>query len=368
MPDSTLKYGGSVITLKVGGYEFSRFNNFRLNLVYNSIASTFSFDGFVDMNNPVHRKLFKPLSYQDCELTIDKRKVLTGTILNTSTGVTGTSQLAGISGYSKPGILNDCTIPADLQSDGLTFKQICEKVCKPFGINVLVTDSLYPDIDSTPSRADLTGNKENEKIQSTTAETAMSAYEYLSKLAKERNLILTHDVNGNLVITKLNSEKKSIATFTENKPSTSISLAVNGQGIHSDLKIEGQASLETDVAVESEIKNTLVSKYRPIRRTKQTGDNNQSTDTVEMMRGDELKAIGLTIVTPDWYWTDGKVLRVIIPNECIEVISPSNFLRKKSKWFVESVDIEGDETQTIATIKAVLPEVYTGKQPQSIFE
>ena len=84
MPDVTLKKGGSKIVLKVNGLQFYSFNNFRLSLNYNSIASTFSFDGFFDINNQQHKALFKPLQYQDCVLEIDGRRVLTGTILNLS--------------------------------------------------------------------------------------------------------------------------------------------------------------------------------------------------------------------------------------------------------------------------------------------
>ena len=71
MPDVTLKKGGSKIVLKINGIEFSAFNNFHLSLNYNSIASVFSFDGFFDINNPQHKKLFKPLSYNDCTVEIE---------------------------------------------------------------------------------------------------------------------------------------------------------------------------------------------------------------------------------------------------------------------------------------------------------
>ncbi len=384
MPDVTLKKGGLLITLRVNGYEFSRFNNFRLSLNYNSIASQFSFDGFFDINNPAHKKLFKPLSYNEAIIAIDGRRVLTGTIINTSTSISGVTTLCGISGYSKPGVLEDVSIPDEcypLQTDNLTLKQIAEKLCAPFGIAVKVTDNLYPEnSDSTPSRADLTtGNraivtflnllsKINEKITSTAAGETDSPKEYLTKLAKQRNLILTHDAYGNLVITKVNADKKSIATFTENKPSTNISLSVNGQGIHSRIKIVGQAAVGSDVAVENQINNPLITAFRPATKKQDSGTNNNTASASELARGSELSAISLNITTPDWYWTDGKTLRLILPNEYIDVISENNYMAKRVKWFVESVNIEGNESQTIASLRCVLPEVYTGKEPKNIFQ
>jgi len=62
---------------------------------------------------------------------------------------------------------------------------------------------------------------------------------------------------------------------------------------------------------------------------------------------------------------EGKVIK---PNQIITVRNPELYLYKKSNWFIESVQLDGDETQTVATITCVLPETYNGGTPSYIFE
>jgi prophage tail gpP-like protein len=360
----------SELTLKIGNYFFNKFNKFELGLNFNSVASVFSFDGFFDINNPDHKKLFKPLTYPSCEVLFDNKKIITGTILNYSSAIAGESSLTGISGYSKTGVLEDCEVSLDsypLESNNLTLKEIAEKYCKPFGITVKVIDDHEI---MTSGEAFLEGFFGVEKkYTSVSAEPNETVKNYLAKLAKERGIILTHDADGNLVFIRKGTQQKSIATYTENKPSTKISLSINGQNIHSRISAQGQVSIGTDVSGMDTIKNLLLptSVYRPTVKEQETGDNDDTISHAKLIRASELRNIQLTIETPEWYWFDGKQNHIILPNNIIDVISPSNYLSKKSQWFVESVDLSGDETKSIAIIKAVLPEVYTFEEPQYIF-
>jgi len=366
----------SELTLKIGGYNFNKFNKFALGLTYNSVASVFSFDGFFDINNPDHKRLFKPLTYPACQVLFDGKVILTGTILSNAFAIAGESSLTGIAGYSKPGILEDCEIPLDtypLQSDNMNLKEITEKLIAPFGLKLIIdseiadeVNTLYPDGSIEGGETLLSGDeetvmpqqnaKENEKIK-----------EYICNIAKQRHIIVTHNSLGDLVFTRLATNKKSIATFTENKPTNKISLSVNGQELHSKITLQGQAQLETDVPTEETVDNLLIITYRPTVKQQSSGNNNNISLTAKMARGAELRAIQLTIETNEWYWFDGKRNHMILPNQIIDVVSPSNYLAKKSSWFVESVDLTGDETKSTAVIKCVLPEVYTGEEPKYIF-
>ena len=84
-------------------------------------------------------------------------------------------------------------------------------------------------------------------------------------------------------------------------------------------------------------------------------------------RGSELRAIQLTIETDRWQWYDGKRLRLIQPNSIIDVISPSNNINRRTRFFVEEVTFEGSTTVNKAVLKCVLPECYTGGEPKNVF-
>lgn len=137
----------SELSLKIQGQHFKYWNNFSLNLVYNSLGSTFSFEGLTI--TPDQKRLFMPLSYHRCEVLFGAQKLLTGTLLNTGTGLENTISLNAISGYSLPGVLEDCEIPLDvypLQFDNMSVKDIVEKLIKPFGLALVVDSSVEAEV------------------------------------------------------------------------------------------------------------------------------------------------------------------------------------------------------------------------------
>jgi len=344
----------SELSLKISGKRFDFFDKFDVSLIYNSFASTFSFEGLIV--NDEQKALFKPLSFHDVQVLFGDDIFLTGTGLNTSMSIENSQSLGGISGYSKPGVLEDCEIPVSsypLQSDGLSLKQITEKLLKPFGLKLIIDGSV--------------STEANKVYQKSTAEQSQKIKDYLTELAKQRNIVITHDFEGNLVFTRLNVNIPSVATYVEGMPTTKISLSVNGQGFHSDISVQKQATIEVDSPGEQNIKNSLISKFRPTVKKQTSGDNNDTESSAEMIRASELRNITLTIETDRWKWTDGKKVNIIKPNMIIDVLSPSNFINKKTRFFVERVDYKGDNSGSSAVLSCVLPECYTGKQPKNLF-
>jgi prophage tail gpP-like protein len=344
----------SELSIKISGQRFDNWNNFKLSLAYNSVASTFAFDGLVLTKE--QKQLFKPLSYHACQVYYANELLLTGTIISTSTSIDNNINMGGISGYAKPGILEDCQIPISLyplQSDGLTLKEIAEKLLKPFGISVIVDSQVDSEM--------------NKKYDKSTADASKSVKDYLCDLAKQRNIVVTHTSSGDLLFTRAKSDKESIATYIEGKPSTKISLSCNGQGLHSEITVQKQATIETDVAGEETIKNNLVTVFRPSVVSQSSGDNDDTANSAKMVRASELRNITLSVETDRWKWYDGKKLYMIKPNEIIEVESPSNFINKRTRFFVESIELSGNQEGVNAVVNCVLPETYSGETPKNIF-
>lgn len=343
----------SELSLKISGQNFKYWNDFSLNLAYNSLGSTFSFTGLAITGD--QRNLFKPLSYHAAQVYFENQLLLTGTILNTGTISGPSKSLVNLSGYSKPGVLEDCNIPLSLyplQFDNMSVKEIAEKLAKPFGISVIVSPLV--------TAAD-------EKLDSIAAEPEQTIKDLLSKLCKTKAIILSHNEAGNIILSKINNNARSVATYIEGMPSTTIKLNVNGQGIHSELTGQKQVSIGTDSAGEETISNPLVRVFRPLVKKQESGKNDDTDNSIKMVRGAELRAIQLTIETDRWVWSDGAISRPIRPNNIIEVISPENYITRKTRFFVESVEYVGSHEGIKATIKAVLPECYTGETPKITF-
>lgn len=343
------------LSLKISGQRFSYFNEFSVTLKYNSVASVFSFSGLAISDK--QRNLFKPLSFHDAVVMYGDEVLLTGNTLNNSYSSESKDSLANISGYSKTGVLSDTNIPVSLyplQSDKLSLKEITEKILKPFDITLTVDD--------------LVATLANKKYAKSTADHDSTIISYLIKLAAQRNIVISHTDDGKLLFTQANVSESVKAVYSDNMPSTKIGLSVNGQAMHSEITTIKQATIDNENAGEKTIYNSLIPVFRPTVKKQTSGDNDDSELAAKAIRSSELRNIVLTINTDRWTWFNGKTESIIKPNSIIEVVSPINYIKRKTKFFVESVNYKGNTKETVATIKCVLPEVYTGEQPNLIFE
>ena len=94
--------------LKIGGQKIQHFNHVAVSLRYDSVASVFSFNFYFDPSNADHKAMFKPGMYPDVTIEHAGELLITGTLLSYSFSSSPVRQLLSISGYSKPGVLEDC--------------------------------------------------------------------------------------------------------------------------------------------------------------------------------------------------------------------------------------------------------------------
>lgn len=330
------------------------FNNFTLNLKYDSVASSFSFNFLYDSNNKEHVELGVIGHYHIGKLEHNGQLLVTGYILSQGFTDSGKKQLANFSGYSLPGVLEDSNIPTilyPLQFDGLSLLQIARKLVDRFDLKVIVDPSVSSRI--------------NKVYDVSTANEKQSIKQYLSELASQRNIILSHDEKGNLLFTQSKATQKPILNFDGGIPFTEMILTFNGQVMHSEITVMKQASSDGGNAGEATIKNPYVPfVYRPKVMVQNSGDDNDVSTTASMALAKELKGLKLVIKTDRWE-VDGKIIK---PNNIITVKNPNISLFKSSNWFIESVGLVGNEKKTTATLTCVLPEVYNGKVPEYLFK
>lgn len=337
------------MTLKINNKKFDFFNSFSLQLRYNSVGSAFSFVAYFNPDNTEHKQLLKPLRYARCIVEHEGETLITGTLLNNSFKSAPVKQLVSISGYSVTGVLEDCETFEPLQSNGLTLKEVAEKLLKPFNISMVIADAVKAKMDET--------------FTVTTANEKQSVKSYLTELAAQKNIIISHTAGGSLLLTVANASQKPLIHFDGSIPGTELSLSINGQAMHSIIKVVAQADTETANTAENTVTNPFVPVYRPKLVVQSSGTDNDTEQAAKNVRADELKNIKLTITTDRWM-IDGKVIK---PNMVISVTDPELFLYKKTNWFVESVKLDGDSSKTTAVLECVLPEVYNGNEPHNIF-
>ena len=120
-------------------------------------------------------------------LKMGGQTVITGYLDELRQRIEGENKEITVSGRDKTAELVDCAvIHSSYQFKGQTLKQIAEAICKPFGINVVWT--------ATESGA-------TEVIPVWQVEPGETAFDTLSKAARHKGVLVTSDVDGNLVFT-----------------------------------------------------------------------------------------------------------------------------------------------------------------------
>lgn len=332
------------------------FNDFNFTLKFDSIASQFSFRYFFNPENPEHKELACIGHYHKAELRHNDELILTGYIVSENFSDSSKPEMATFGGYSLPGFLEDCEVPTELyplQSDGLSIKEIAQKLISKF-------TEIKLSIDSSVS------SKMNEVLTVSTAGEGQKIKQYLSELTTQKNIIMSHDATGKLLFTMAKTKQTAILNFDEGgTPFTKMNLKYNGQAMHSHITIIKDADIDGGNAGEYTIENPFVPfVYRPTVIKQSSGTDIDTELVAKNALANELKGLVLTIETDRWE-IDGKIIK---PNSIISVRNEKIYLYKKTNWFVESITFAGDNTKTTATLTCVLPEVYNGETPKYLFE
>ncbi|MCE3278028.1 MAG: hypothetical protein K0S44_219 [Bacteroidetes bacterium] len=357
------RYGANKIV------DVAYFNNFTFNLKYGEIASNFGFNFYFDPNDPLHAELACVSHFHEATLEHNGETLLTGFILSQGFNKESQKQLASFGGYSKSGVFADCEIPTDLyplQSDKLTLKEICERIAAKFHLKVIVDQSA---VSQSNGVAKSIKEKADTVIEKSTASEAQNIKSYLTELTTQRNIVLSHDEFGNIVLTAAKTNQKPLFHVGEDEgiPATNISMTFNGQSIHSHITVLTQASSKGGNAGEYTIRNPycpVAFVYRPKVVTMTSGDDITVEDFAKQVLAAELKDAIKVSVTLDRWDINNKLIK---PNNIITLKSRENFIYNTTEFFIDEVSYNGNEKENTCVLTCVLPEVYNGKTPKNIF-
>jgi|SRR6478609_37788 len=337
--------------LKIRTIEY--FNSFKMNLKYDSIASSFSFDFYFDPENHDQEELACVSHYHEAIIEHEGVKIMHGYILSPKFKDSAQKAMATFSGYSLTGPLLDCNIPLDtfpLQYDGLSLNQISDKLLKPFGINKKVDASVAQEM--------------NRAYETTTAKPEQTVADYLTELANQRNIIITHTNEGDLLFTRLNTKQTPVLFVHDGLIGVEMEMDFGGQNLHSHITVMKQA--DDGDSSQYTIQNPFVPVkkiYRPKNIIQTSGDNISVKKAAQNALAAELRNITVTIKVDRWMIGD----QFIRPNTIISILNKNLYIYKKTNFFVESVSYEGDSEALTAIITCVLPCCYDGSVPYNIF-
>lgn len=357
----------------IDGKNCEFFTSGSITLKLDSIASTFEFAARFSANNKDHQEMFKPLQYKDVEIFNSKNKLIfTGTVLNHRFRSNKGRELVIISGYSKCGILEDVTIPVTaypLESTNRSLKDIAERLCGLFGINVLISDQARSISDTiVPGKKKVIREKSEfatleAKSKVVFGRTAAGPTEtikdYLSKLCGQKNVILSHNEKGDVILFQPDYFQKPKYFFTKGN-SLSMSADFNGQALHSEINIVRQPT-DDNVGVSTTDRsiNSLVAKYRPTTKILSSGEDTDTKDAAENELASELQAINVSVELQGLFDD-------IFPGEIVNVHNHYIYSYAYNRFIVDSITMKFDEKEDTTTLNLLPPEAFNGLDPRNI--
>lgn len=334
--------------IKINGKNLEHFTDISLKRSLDSIASTFSISVRFNPENDDHKELFKPLQYFDIQIYSDSGELLfTGTILNHAFKSDSGFNLLVISGYSKCGILEDITVPPSmypLESNKRSLREIANKLCNAFGVKILFDSTILNEVDRVFSKS--------------TCDATETVKSYITKLTSQRNILLSHNEKGEIVLFKPNLKAKPKYYF--NKDNTlSMSSTWNGQAMHSQINVVRQPSAENaGVSTIDKVDSFYVKKYRPTTKVLSSGEDTDTKKAAENEYAAELKNISLSIELEGLF-------NDIKPGDLINVHNHEIYSFAYSRWIVSDIDFSINQNENKTNINLQLPESFSGEVEQN---
>ena len=351
-----------MISVKIDNKSFDLFESFSMDSNLDSVASSFQISLKYKSEDD---SVFTPLSFKNIKIFDDQKLILNGTIINHSFQSDAQTNLVVISGYSVAGILEDCTIPYSLyplESINKSLDEICKKILPYFGVDYIIDSSVSHEMSLVFTKS--IANPED------------SVKEYLSKLAAQRNIVISHTQDGKLLFFRPKSNVKSKGLY-DKENTIGASLDVNGQSMQSKLYVLRQPTMpkppkrkkgdppRPKVKVRGkfydEIENNLVlDKKRTSVKLMSSGTDLDTKQAVDNYLMDQLKNIKLSIAF--YNWQDLEIGDLIeYRNDELKLFNPVQLM-------VTSISKSFDSESNMYEISCNLPEAYAGGNTKNIFK
>lgn len=348
-PQQAVAQNEDEVAILIDGIRFRRWSSVRIVRSLDAM-DIIEFEAPFDQDLPGFRETFRPFSYKDITVTVGGLPLFTGTMVAVSPIVDNDRRSVSVSGYSRPGVLNDCTAPASaypLEFDSLGIRDIAAKLSDPFGVSVELEGdpgAIFDRVASPPSK----------KILS-----------FLIELAKERNLVVSSTSKGALLFTKSTETGSPVAILEQGfSPVTDISPFFSPQEYYSH--ITGLEPVVTGLqGSQFTVKNPrLLGTVRPIAFTVQDTQNADVKTAVEakaarMFGGAVTYIVGLDT----WRDPSGTLWR---PNTTIKLTAPGAMIYSEYEFVIRSIEFFRTASSGTAALTLSLPGAFSGKIPETL--
>lgn len=289
----------------------------------------------------------RPFGYPDAKAYINKERMVTGTLFDVEQLLDNEGSRKNLIGYSSTINIVDSNLrPDNYEDNNVSLKQRAEKLLKPYGLRVVIDDSVK--------------EKANEVFDRVAASDTDTIFSHLAKLAVQKKMIISSTEKGNLLLTSANIKSKPVGTIEEGSATGSMAYKAKFDG-RKRFSV-WRVSCQTPDKDEKKIGISKDNKV-PLARFKNVTVNNDSEasikETSEWIRSkDFTKAMAIPFPFPSFFAPNGELWRentlVTVKSKTIGVPNGFNFLIQQVKY---KTDTEGEGV----ILSLIPPEVYTGE-------
>ncbi len=314
------------------------------------IMDTITFGTPFDPDAPGFKENFRPMSFKPVAVTVGGEPLFTGTMVGVDPSLQNNSKTLSVSGYSLPGVLNDCTMPSSsnpLEYNGLTLQEIATSAAGVFGLQV--------EFDADPGPA----------FERVAADPAQKVLKFLSGLAEQRNLVVTDTAGGALSFVQSVQPGNPVAILEQGEaPLLGVTPTFNPQSYYSH--ITGLTNTIVGiVGPQFTVKNPLLTGVlRPLTyRPADTRDSEIRTSVETKMGRMFGNVASYSAAVATWRDPSGALWE---PNTTIRLTAPGAMIYNPYEFVIRSVQFDRSATSETAVLNLVLPGSFSGEIPEAL--
>lgn len=334
------KIDSEQVILHLGGKQYFNFEFVQLLKQIDTVASVARLGIVLDSDAPF---FVEPFKYELITISIGDDVAMTGRVEHLATDISPERGFLVIQGRALTGFLVDVSYPGrPYQFSNKTLESIARTVLSPFDIA-----PIFPEASGDVFVRIVMAQHE-------------SAFEFLSRLANMRGLLVHNDRLGRVIFEKANFSSAAVATIVEGEGVfDSASVVYDGTKRFSDVSADGQHRDTGSVRKTST--DTLLTQNKINRPLIIQPTNTPEGDlqaAVDWERGKRIAAsTSIDVVVEGWRRPEDGELWT--HNETVSATIPSCFIAKNTKLLIRSVLFKRDEAGTSTTLGLALPGSYS---------
>lgn len=337
------------VAILVDGKRFRFWDKVRITRAIDTM-DTVEFGAPFDSEAPGFKQTLRPFSFKTVVITVGGTPLFTGTMVTVNPVLENGQKIVSVSGYSLPGVLNDCTSPAStypLEFNDQGLREISADLASPFGIGVEFQadpGAVFGRVASEPGKKVLA---------------------FLTGLAKQRNLVISSTPRGKLLFSQSKETGQPVARLRQGSaPVMAVTPFFAPQEYYSH--ITGIEPVVVGLAgSQFTVKNPrLLGVTRPLTFNAPDTLDADVKSAVAAKAGrmyGNMASYSVRVAT--WRDPNGNLW---VPNTSIKLLAPDAMIYKEYEFIIRSIEFSRDRATETATLNLVIPGSFSGKIPEAL--